>query len=617
MEEMSLEQQRALAFAQAARARAEAERPKQAPINWGVELEKQTNADMSMPERLFKSMGAGFADIPLAVRQILNKDPARAKELEREVADKREVDKALAESTNLGILPDKSPVFGFDMPTLGGTAQVYGKTAPSMLVPATRLAGLPGLLSNISVGAAQSALEPTAAGESRAMNMAIGGGASGALPLAMSAITPVFNAVTRSGGQRKAADQVAETITPKGADQDVVLRQTIDRIRQGQQPRPGAANIPLSTAAQLGDQQLARLEAGNRVRNGANWYDFDQNQARSVSDEVRRATSGADEVGVRRVLRSSNRATRADQAFGTINDAAWSRDLPSFRQNLDAAMLTPEASNPAVRSMLQSLSNELDRLGPDFTPQHLATIRAELSSKAPHIPTNAYQAAPRESPATMSVLREVDNILNNATGNRWQEVVSGYKVDSDAVRAAQAAGKVREAYWDNTGRVRKTAADTRGDVPLITQFNLGSAIDSTRGPTKNILLSNEANMRLNAVLDALRAQDIVKGVNRSATAGGGSATLPNLYAAKAAGKAADALGASGSMTTQAASSVLKAMGEMATANRDRALAEALQNPQQMIALLERKIAANAPMTSNEHYLLSLLRGAPAAAATSN
>ena len=584
-------------------------------VNWGVELEKQINSEMSTPERVFKSLGAGLADIPLALRQIFNRDSERARQLEQEAADKREGDRDLAKKTNLNILPDQ--VLGMDVPTLGSTAQVYGKTAPTMAIPATRLAGLKGVATNFGVGAGLSALDPTVEGESRGMNMATGGALSAALPLTMSAISPVWNAVTRSGGQRKAADEVAKTITPDGADSNAVLRQTIDRLRQAQGGRPGAPNIPLSTAAQLRDAELARLEAGSRVRNGANWFDFDQNQARSVADEVRRATSSADEVGTRRALRSSNRATNYDQAMSSVNEQAFLRDVQGLRQNLEVAIRHPEASDPAVRSMLEALRNEMDRLGPDLRPEHLATIRANLASKAPLVPQNAYQAAPRSSPATMSVLRGVDDILNNATNGRWQNVVSGYARDSDAVRAAQAAGKVREAYWDNTGRVRKTSADPAGDVPMITAFNLGSAIDSTRGPTKNVMLSNEANTRLNAVLDALRSQDIVKGVKRSATAGGGSDTASNLYAAKAAGRVADALGASGSATAAVGKGVLDKLREVATANKDRALAEALQNPQQMINLLEAKLRAGAPMSPQEQYLLSLLRGAPAAAATAN
>lgn len=594
----------------AARAAASGASMRDGKVNWGVELEKQAIDEQGLGGRVFRSLGAGFADIPLAMRQILNRDPQRAKDLQREAADKREVDKYLSKGTDLGVLPDQ--IYGIDTPTMGSMAQFHGKTAPAMLVPPARLAGLPGFVSNVGVGAGLSALDPTVEGESRGMNMAMGGAASGVLPLAMSAIRPVYNAVTRGGGQNKAAAEVAKTLSEGGGDEAMVLRQTIDRLNKSK-----GGPIPLSTAAQLSDPNLARLEQGNRVRNAANWYDFDQNQARSVSDAVRQATAQADDLTQRRALRSSNRATNVNQAMSTINEPAFARDLQGFRNNLEVAMRTPEASDPAVRSMLTELRSELDRLGDGFTPDHLATIRANLSSRSPLVPQNAYQAAPRSSPATMSVLREVDNILNNATGNRWQKVVGDYARDSDAVRASQAAGKVREAFWDSTGQVRNRSADTMGDVPMITESGLRRAINSTAGKDKNLLLSNEANTRLNAVVDALRAQGIVQRVKGSGSAGGGSDTAQNMFAARAAGRAADALGASGSTTAAGANAVLSKLSELATANKDRALAEALQNPQQMVALLERKLKAGAPLNAQEQYLLSVLRAAPSAAVTAN
>lgn len=592
------------------RARASAN-PMPASVNWGVELEKQANREMSMPERLFKSMGAGFADIPLAMRQIFNRDPERARQLAAEAAQKREVDKDLAASTNLGILPDT--MFGFDVPTLGGTAQTYGKTAPAMLIPPTRMAGVAGFGTNVGVGAGLSALEPTVEGESRATNMAVGGALSGALPLAMSAVRGGYNAVTGRGARQAAARDVAKAITPEGQPDTAVLRQTIDRLRQAQ---PSPTGIPLSTAAQLRDAELARLEAGSRSRSGANWYDFDQNQAAAVANAVRSATAQADDVGARRALRTNNRSVNFNQAMSSVNEQAFARDLQGFRSNLESAMRTAESSNPAVRSMLTELRNEIDRLGPDFRPENLAIIRANLAKKAPLVPQNSFEAAPRESPATMSVLREVDSILNNATGNRWQKVVSDYARDSDVVRAGQAAGKVREAFWDSTGSVKKKSADAAGDVPIITEYGLRSAINSTAGPQKNILLSAEANNRLNAVVDALRAQGIVQGVKRSATAGGGSNTASDSIAARAASAAADVMvPGSGGVATTTANATLSALRGMATARKDRALAEALQNPQQMIDLLEAKIRANAPLTEGERYLYSTLRQANVMATT--
>ena len=581
-------------------------------VNWGVELEKQKIDEMSLPERVFKGLGDGFADIPLALRQIFTKDPEKTKQLKNEAADKREVDKYLSKRTDLGVLPDQ--IYGVDTPTLGSTAQFYGKVAPTTLLPATRLAGVKGFATNVGVGTGLAALDPTVEGESRAMNMATGGALSGVLPMATSAVRGVYNSVTRGGGQNRAGKEVAKVLTEGGGDEQTVLRQTIERLRNA---KPGS--IPLSTAAQLSDAQIARLEQGSRARSGANWYDFDQDQARAVSDAVRTATSSADELAARRGLRQRNIDLRKGQAFASVNGGAWNDDLSRLTQNLDVAMRSPEASNPAVLNMLKALRGEIDRLGDDFTPQNLATIRANLSSKFNPTNPNVYAAAPRDSAARLSVMQEVDNILNNATNNRWQDVVSGYARDSKPVDASKAAGRVRDRFWDsNTGRVLGVSADAAGDVPKITEAGLGGALNAARGPDKSLLLSREANGRLEAILAALRSQNIVQGVKRSATAGGGSDTASNMYAARAAGKAAEALGASsGSMTAASASTALNKLGELATANKDRALAEALQNPQQMIALLERKLKAGAPLNTQEQYLLSVLRAAPAAAATSN
>lgn len=621
MEEMTLEQQRALAMAQAraraaagtmpddpaSRAAASGASMRDGKVNWGVELEKQAINEMSPVERVYRSLGAGFADIPLAVKQIFTGDAEKTKRLQQEAADKRDVDKYLSKKTDMGVLPDQ--VLGIDTPTIGSTAQFYGKTAPTMLLPASRLAGLRGFASNVGVGAGLSALDPTVEGESRKFNMLTGGAASGVLPMATSAVKGIYNSVTRGGGQNRAGNEVAKALTEGGADEQAVLRQTIDRLRQAQQ-----GNIPLSTAAQLRDPTMARLEQGSRSRNGANWYDFDQNQARVVANEFDRATQEAADLAARRGTRKANWDTNWASAQAGADAEAFARDLPQFRRNLDVAMLSPDASNPSTRSMLQAIADDIDRVtsaGVPYTPGHLQQIRANLSAKWHPSNDNAFTKAERSSPSRLSVMQEVDNILNATTGGKWQGVVNNYAADSRLVDAAKAAGRTREPFYDEKGRVRKVSADAAGDVPKITESALGTAMDRGKGQ-----FSTDAETRLNTILEALRAQNIVQGVKRSATAGGGSDTVSNQYAAKAAGKVADALGASGSLTAAATSGALGKLSELATLTKDRALAEALQNPQQMVQVLERKLRAGAPLNTQEQYLLSLLRGAPAAA-TSN
>lgn len=598
------------------RLRLERERKPRAPmpkdVDWRVELEKQANSEMGMGERLFKSMGAGFADIPLALKQIFNTDPERAKQLQAEAARKREMDKDLADKTNLGILPDK--VYGVDVPTLGSAAQTYGKTVPSLAIPPARVAGLVGFGTNVLTGAALGALEPTVEGESRAMNMATSGAMSGVLPLAVSAIKGGVNAVTGRGARQRAASDIAKELTPEGGDQAAVLRQTVERLKGAQANMNG---IPLSTAAALRDAELARLEAGSRARSGANWYDFDQNQARAVANQFDQATSEAADLASRRTARSTNWTNNWQNAQANLQPD-FQVDLPAFRKNLEIAKRSPESSNPAVLNMLNAITAEIDRLGPDFGPGSLQQIRANLSAKYNPTNPNAFAGAPRDSMARLSTMQEIDNILNRATGGKWQGVVDKYAADSRLVDAAKAAGRARQTFYDPaTGRVLGVAADPAGDIPKITEAGLGRAMNAARGPDKSLLLSNEANQRLESILEALRAQGIVQGVKRSATAGGGSNTASDTIAAKAAGAAADALLPSGGITSTAANATINALRNFANTRKDRALAEALQNPQQMIDLLEAKIKANAPLSDAEKYLYSTLRQANLMAATSN
>lgn len=576
---------------------------------------------MSRTQRVLANVGAGMADLGLGVRQLYTDMTGTDQEkatIKQEVADKRRRDEALAAAAPGGRL-------------VGKGLQVAGGVAPTLAVPVGAVTALPRALGMMggtaaragtgalaldaaATGAAYGAIAPLAEGENRGSNVMSGAALSAAAPLVLAGGRGGLNMVTRGGGERRAAAQIADELSEAtGQGQREVLQQTLARLRQAQgQGTP--AGIPLSTAAVLDDAALARLERGSRTRNAGNWYDFDQTQSREVWNQVQGATRGADDLAARRTLRSDNRDRLYQQAMSTVNEPAFARDLAGFRASLDAAARTPEASNPAVRNMLSQLADEIDRLGPDFRPEHLATIRANLASKAPMVPTNAYQAAPRESPATMSVMREVDNILNNATGGRWQGVLGGYKRDSDVVRASQAAGRVRESFVDPaTGRVRNVAADSAGDVPKITEAGLGRALDAARGPRKELVLDPTANARLEAVLDALRRQGITQRVARTATSGGGSNTASDQIAAGAAESAANALGSVTGPVQPVASSLMKSGVDYVKGLRERALADALQNPQTMLRLLEQRIQAGQPLSAQEQQLYALLRGLPAAA----
>lgn len=55
--------------------------------------------------------------------------------------------------------------------------------------------------------------------------------------------------------------------------------------------------------------------------------------------------------------------------------------------------------------------------------------------------------------------------------------------------------------------------------------------------------------------------------------------------------------------------------DWANTHRDRALAEALQDPQRLIEILERRVRAGQPLSTAEQGVLQILRGVPAAASS--
>lgn len=604
-------------------------------------MANMTLADKPWYERAAIQMGAGADNLVTGVKQLLEFDkPEKLSDLvtndtplkrsQRDVARMRLLKKAMAESTDTNTLPDWAP-------TVGSALQGTGEAMPLMAVPvggyvkgATMLPRAFGLMRNAATparlgtgtlaadaaigGGVSGALNPTIEGESRGMNAAMGAAAGAVLPVVTGGVRGGWNMATSSGGRTRAGNQIANELTQGAPDSNAVLQQTIARLR-AQQGQP-QSSIPLSAAAQLRDPQLARLEAGSRARNGANWYDFDQNQARAVSGAFDQATAEASDLAARRATREANIKANKTAAFDAADRGAFDAELNAFQNNLQQAMQSAEASNPAVLNMLRSIDSEIRRLGPTFGPEHLATIRHNLSGKGNTLSPNAYLSAPRDSIATKSVLQEVDNILNRATGNKWQNVVSGYAADTRPVDASKAAGRVREAYYDPTGRVRGVSADPLGDVPKITEAGLGRAMDAARGPNKATLLSDPARTQLESILEALRAQNIVQGVKRSATAGGGSNTASDQFAAKAANRAGDVIsGMAGGTAGAVTRGTLNAALDWANTHRDRALAEALQNPQRLIEILERRVAAGQPLSTAEQGVLQILRGVPAAAAS--
>ena len=289
----------------------------------------------------------------------------------------------------------------------------------------------------------------------------------------------------------------------------------------------GAENIPVSAAGITRSPAVSALELQSRMTSPQPWTMFDQRQGGALWDNLKAATAEAADLGARKADRAANWNANWQAASGNFKPRNWDRRMTQLGTDIQTALQSPEASNPEVRNALQGLWDEVVRVGPDFSPAHLQQIRAQFTGKVPMNPTNAFKAAPRDAPAVISMIREMDDILNSATGNKWQKVVSGYANDSQGVQAAKAAGLVQEAFIDpQTGMLRKTALAP--DVPQVTQAGLRSAIDRARMPNGVNALSAPALQRMQATLDAIQRQDMVKLIAKSASGNTGSDTAGKL-----------------------------------------------------------------------------------------
>ena len=411
-------------------------------------------------------------------------------------------------------------------------------------------------------GVAAGLVEPESAG----FGAAIGGALPIVAKVAGTAGRELGSAVSGRLAQQKALGKVASTL---GDD----TGQAIADI-QTYYPR-GAENIPVSAAAATKNPALAILEQGSRVKGSPAWYEFDQKQAKALFQNVLKATDEAEQLGERYGQRSENWKQAWQKATESQKPRVWANRMTQFADNLDLAAVSPDASNPAVRGVVDAIRGEIDRVGPNLNPGHLQQIRANLSGRANPMSPDAFKSAPRDSAAVKSIIKEIDDILNATTGGKWQKVIEGYAKDSQSVQAAKAASKVRGSFLDETGRVRGVSADTGGDVAKVTEAGLGRAMDAARLPDKSLALSAPAQQRLEATLDAIRRQNIVQGVKRTATAGGGSDTISNAFAAQATRSGAP------NMLVQ----LIEGLQQIGTRKSDEALAQLLSNPDELARAL--------------------------------
>ena len=545
---------------------------------------------MSVWERGAANVGAGMDNLIHGVRQRYNEitgDEETAAALRAETAEKRKRDEHLADSM-----------------TGGKVLQFAGEAIPTLVIP-----GGSTIKGAMAAGALGGALQPTAEGESAALNAGVGAAFGGALSGAMKGAGKAYRAIRPGNAETRAAQQIAAELGPDAGQRAAALRQTLrgatggpaappasgggswlrNMARRGggaqPNPTPGPGGIPLSAAAHAQDDALAVLEQASRLRNKEAWAAFDREQATALANRLRGATGEADEIANRVAQRGANYRNARAAAVGAMDEGRFASELPGFQQHLDDLLRSPDAVDSGVRS---ALNESRGIAGADYvSPEHLMELRKNLSGRL--VPGNVLKSADRSNPAIQRLTGQIDNLLDNLSDDAWRPVNEGFRRDSAGVESARAAQRVRDMFYDPvSGLARKTSRTAGGDIPEITEKGITDALGQGWDKARRAdLFSAETRQGLQEVQDAVRRQNIIQRLKKSGSAGGGSDTAGNFTALAQEEARQGILNSLGNVTGVGPMLRVGAetLGAVRNARTDAALANALQNPQAMQQLL--------------------------------
>lgn len=574
-----------------------------------MEKEFDPNKDYHWLERIGMSGAAGLADIYQGAKQRLGYATPE------ETEEKRRIDEKLTGAT-----------WG------GKFYKGLANTSPYLLLGL--IPGMQGIAGGALLGGAAGALTPTGEGESAVLNTALGAGLGAAIPGGIQAAKwarGTFGQGAAEKAANAAAQQVAEEVggaaTPGNfvsrtvgnvtgstrRNQQQAAEAVADELRRAQ-PTPDIAGVrvPLSAGQELDNPAWTRLEAGNRIRNPNNWFDFTRSQKQGIADAAEAATSEAENLARLR----QNRGTAYEQGLAEAMQHAKRAPeelMPEVSQILDAieaGRVGPQSMRPGVRPFYEGQASNLENVGEAITPEHLMEARTALNAGYSH-PGGRLSS---KDAAITDLKATYDEVLDRLTEGRATPVTQQFAEASRGVNEAQAAANVRGKFWSPEGRpLTKTEF---GDVPTITETRLRDAIEAQANEARfggGTKLSPETARNLDALLNTIRKTGNVQELNKIATGGGGSATAANQFHALAAEEAGNAmrrmmelkLGPAGKIATGAYDIFTK--GNAAKA--DALLARALQDPTFRLQMMEQYAQSLTPASGNYRAVVDALRSA--------
>lgn len=278
-------------------------------------------------------LALGVAGSPEA-RQLIRQgfDPIQQRQ-QQEIDNARQIDAPLLD-TGAGATGN---VAGLLTQMIGPGLALRGTTAGAAFLPTT-------IGGNAAQGAAIGALQPTATGESRALNTAAGGAAGAAGAALFSGATRGINALRNMGSAPNSTDRAAVNVLNEMAADPATLTQ------RAPSQVPG---VQRTLAEETLDPGIARLE--RNMRSTSNEFDAIDRSNNAARVQALESFAG-DEAALRQATRDRSRA-----ALPLLGQAYLDRgiDVAPVRQQLQD-QINATAARPSVQAALNDVAQSLD-----------------------------------------------------------------------------------------------------------------------------------------------------------------------------------------------------------------------------------------------------------------
>lgn len=551
--------------------------------------EPYLSENMNPAEKILVGLGGGLRNTYLGAKNLvgLGTEEDRA---ERELWDKSKKD--------LGGWGTAGEIGGDIVSTmpLGGPVAQGAKVLVRALPWLSKVANVGGRVVNLGTAgraAAEGALSAGIVGDAqdrdirdRLDNVAAGGATGFVAPAVLGAGSAVANKVRRELSPSVAqATQRGYSVLERTLGKD----QLADVINQVENPVPSL--LPRTTAAMTQNPRMGALERGARSRGNVDFAPHDRAVAERSWDLTKQATRVADDLPVLErapgEMMEQGKAILDKLPLSQDRRALIGRELVGLRNTNEVI------ANPALAREIDTAIAAMDN--PDATLGVLPQL---------------YWAMGREAGGSTAIQRARDvikNVADERSGGQFSNLQAGYGVAMDQLKGAKAAQGIRDTFQNSqTGfpNTRQYFGDAgQGAVPVVDSTTLRRSINKAPGEVTE--LPQGSLDRLGTLADQLRSHEIYQpamssgstGVNKGGVEGIASAALN-------AGPLWRLRGALGS--------VFGGLNEKS----QKAIDQALLDPQAFLNMVEAKRALSRPLEPWEATLEGVVRGMSRSAAIS-